>query len=260
MLLSSTLLSDAGRQNFNIIMGITVEAFQLSRVPSVSNSASRRSVGFFVKSNRKNKSNNSNDDESGPGMNDAFRQLEKLQSLDDDSLLSALLSSDDNKDDGDDDDDSKSREQLKKKRKDEAFAQAMKELNLKDMLESPVPSTPESEVELYKDMASELSAASSEEDMIADLKSDLILEEELISSSLDAKNEEFMNQAIQEALQEAKEQNPDVSVNKESLLDNKEIMSEIEKIFDKANDKLLEGLEEIRAEQVGVRHILGIYR
>ena len=61
------------------------------------------------------------------------------------------------------------------------------------------------------------------------------------------------DKAIEEALKEAKERNSDVEQiigDKDAFLDNKEIMSEITKIFDVANDELLEGLEEIRTEQV----------
>jgi hypothetical protein len=99
-------------------------------------------------------------------------------------------------------------------------------------------------------MVSELSSVKSEDELIADLKSDLVDDEYLVETTIDTNDEEFMNQAINEALKEAKEQNSDVDIDKESLLDNKEIMSEIEKIFDRANEQLLQGLEEIRSEQV----------
>jgi hypothetical protein len=165
-------------------------------------------------------------------MEDAFRQLEQLESIDIDLGIGSI-------DDGD------SQEQRKKKKRDKAFAKAMKELDLKDLVP---PASPESEAELYKDMAEEWSMAESEDDLISDLKSDLDLESE-VAPSIDAKNEEFINQAIDEALEDAKKQNADVG-EKEAFLDNKEIMSEIEKIFDRANDQLMEGLEEIRTEQV----------
>lgn len=166
-------------------------------------------------------------------MEDAFRQLDQLSSLDNSGDAASLITEN---------------EQEQKKKRDNAFAKAMKELNLKDMIDGSPAATAESEAELYKDMATELSTASSEDDLVADLKSDLDLDE-VVTSTIDAKNEVFMNKAIDEALKEAKEQSDEV-VEKESLLDNKEIMAEIEKIFDRANDQLLEGLEEIRAEQV----------
>jgi hypothetical protein len=90
---------------------------------------------------------------------------------------------------------------------------------------------------------------SSAEDLVADLKSELdFLDDKL--STVDTRKDVFMKKAIEEALREAKEQDSNVVVEKESFLNNKEIRAEIEKIFDKANDKLLQGLEEIRAEQV----------
>lgn len=187
---------------------------------------------------------------SGPGMDNAFRELEALQSLEDGIL---------------------ERPTEKPREKDEIFTKAMDDLDLKDILstvkeEDADPPPLESEIELYKDMASELDAASSEEKLIvADVKSDLLLADDDGDDEIDIDNnnndggeptldtDEFMNKAIEEAFKEAKEQNSNVEStisDKESFLDNKEIMSEIEKIFDKANEELLEGLEEMRSEQV----------
>jgi hypothetical protein len=59
--------------------------------------------------------------------------------------------------------------------------------------------------------------------------------------------EEFMNQALDEALKEVKVNKPS-SV--DSILDDKEIMQEIGAIFERGNDKLMESLEEMRREQV----------
>lgn len=173
----------------------------------------------------------------GPGMEDAFKELESLQSLGGESLPE------------------------KPKEKDEVFATAMEGLDLKDILskaEAEADSSglsPESEVELYKDMASELDVASSEEDLIAaDFKNDLELAESNEAGIPAIDTQKFMDKAINEAIQEAREQDTSVNVNeaKEAFLDNKEIMSEIEKIFDKANDDLMEELEEIRAEQAAL--------
>lgn len=176
----------------------------------------------------------------GPGMEDAFKELEALQSLGDQNLP-------ERPGDG------------KANGKDEVFAKAIEGLDLKDILsqaESESDSndvSPESEVELYKDMASELDVASSDGDLIAaDFKTDLELAESNEAGAPVIDTQKFMDKAIKEALQEAKEQDSSVDISdaKEAFLDNKEIMSEIEKIFDKANDDLLEELEEIRVEQV----------
>eukprot|EP00536_Pseudo-nitzschia_multiseries_P004509 jgi/Psemu1/188265/e_gw1.75.40.1 len=173
-------------------------------------------------------------------MEDAFRELEALRSLGDE--------------------DAPERPKGKPKEKDETFARAIEELDLKDILSQvdaeAGEASPQSEVELYKDMATELDVADSQEELIAaDFKSDLELatdEDDTDENGLPKVNtQKFMDKAIKEALKEAKEQNRDVDVAeaKESFLDNKEIMSEIEKIFDKANDDLLKELEDIRAEQ-----------
>mmetsp|Transcript_11348 Transcript_11348/g.23496 ORF Transcript_11348/g.23496 Transcript_11348/m.23496 type:complete len:344 (+) Transcript_11348:165-1196(+) len=170
----------------------------------------------------------------GPGMEDAFKELESLSSLGGDSPSE------------------------KPQEKEEAFASAMEGLDLKDILskaEAEVGSSPESDFELYKDMASELDVASSEEDLIAaDFKNDLELAESKEAGIPAIDTEKFMDKAINEAINDAKEQDNSVNVDdaKEAFLDNKEIMSEIEKIFDKANDDLMEELEEIRAEQAAL--------
>jgi len=59
--------------------------------------------------------------------------------------------------------------------------------------------------------------------------------------------EKFMEAAVTEALEEAREQSPDV--NPQSIRDDEELMAEINAIFDKANDKLLDSVNEMKAEQ-----------
>lgn len=211
-------------------------------------------------------SSSSSNNGSRPGMEDAFRQLEEMTSHD---------SNNNNNSDGVRQDLSSS--SSSDKIKDEAFALAMKELNLKDIMvgaESSTvpPTTLESEIELYKDMVSEISSmGGSEEGLIASFKSDLAIlggdgEDEdvlrrpvvdanpssssLSSSTSSTATEKFMDLAFDEALKEAREKGGETLLSKESLLDNKEIMNEIEVIFDKANAELLKGLEEIRMEQV----------
>jgi hypothetical protein len=221
---------------------LTVSAFQ-STLTSNSRTLSgglvdtQRSGGRIRYSQVKrlaSKSKGNNKSRSGPDMEDAFRQLEQLSFVGDRVADSPLLDE---------------IEQEQKTKRDAAFAKAMRELNLKDVIDT-TPVSAESEADIYKDMATELSSASSEND----LKGDLELDFALSPIPTGFKNEAFMNQAIDEALDEAKEHSDDV-VKKESLLDNKEIMAEIEKIFDRANDQLLQGLEEIRFEQVGNRWV-----
>ena len=163
------------------------------------------------------------------GMEDAFRQLDELKSLD--------------KDDPSFPD--------RKKKQDEAFAKAMQELDLKDIAEEE-PAPMESQVELYKDLASEIESTT-ETDLIAGIKTDLggTPTPFPMFDPTTRDTEKFMEEALEQALAEA-EKKAQMEINKESLLDNKEIMKEIEKIFDKANTDLLAGIEEMRAEQVWI--------
>ena len=232
-------------QGLTTVLGVvlTLPLLEAFHIPSSSNNA--RSV--LLKDSKTFRSNRirifaGNDDEMnfGPGMEDAFKELESLQSLGGESFPDLSR---------------------KPKEKDEAFATAMEGLDLKDILSEAeaesAATSPESELDLYKDMASELDVASSEEDLIAaDFKSDLELAESNEAGIPTIDTQKFMDKAINEALAEAREQDSSVNVDdaKEAFLDNKEIMSEIEKIFDKANDDLMGELEEIRAEQV--RHYI----
>ena len=165
----------------------------------------------------------------GGGMEEAFRRLDELK---------AAFS-----------DDSPPLPERKKKQ-DEAFAKAMQELNLKDIAPDLPEVSAESEAELYKKMASELSSAT-ETDLIAEVKSDLGGTPTPIPKfdPSTRENEIFLEKALDQALADA-EKKAKTAINKESLLDNKEIMKEIEKIFDKANAELLVGIEEMREEQV----------
>ena len=57
-----------------------------------------------------------------------------------------------------------------------------------------------------------------------------------------------MNRAIAEAVQEAQDvKQGDLA---EQVLSDDELMKEIEKVFDEANKKILEGVDDIRKEQV----------
>lgn len=63
--------------------------------------------------------------------------------------------------------------------------------------------------------------------------------------------DKFMEAAVAEALEEARSQSPDVPM---SITDDKELMKEINDIFDKANEKLLASVEEMKvADKAQVR-------
>lgn len=61
-------------------------------------------------------------------------------------------------------------------------------------------------------------------------------------------NEQLLDDALKEALNEVQLNNP--QLNERSILNDKEMMKEIEDIFDRGNAQLIEGLDEIRREQV----------
>jgi hypothetical protein len=71
-----------------------------------------------------------------------------------------------------------------------------------------------------------------------------------LQSNTGATNDELLEDALKEALEEVQLNNPRISEN--SILNDQEIMREIEDIFEKGNVKLLESLEEIRREQVRI--------
>jgi hypothetical protein len=171
------------------------------------------------------------------GMQDAFKQLEGLKSFGDEPVIPD------------------------KQKRDEAFAKAMDELNLQDV--TPPLLTPENEVKLYQDMVTEV-ADKDDEDLYLDVLADISGKPEgfakpsspsskkMILPDFDPKrqnSEELMNRALEEALAEAKARG-NGEIDTEALLNDKDIMKEIEAIFDRANDQLMEGLQDIRTEQV----------
>jgi uncharacterized protein YukE len=186
------------------------------------------------------------DDDLSKGMDDAFKQLEGLKDL------SGEAESVD-----------------KKEKQKEAFAKAMENLDLKDVIDTPPPTSPEKEIKIYEDMASEVAQKDENSlysEVIGDMqgsKSDSSTtgkgfgkpttassgkEDVLSFDRSDKETEELFNAALEQALTEAKKKS-NQQIDKDSLLNDKEIMKEIEKIFDRANDQLMEGLDEIRAEQ-----------
>ena len=191
-----------------------------------------------------NENSSEGESSSSKGMDEALRQLEEL--------LASSSGSDDT---------------LQKKRQtDEVFAKAMDSLGLKDVS----PPSLEDEAKLFKDLAKEASEKS-EDDVYAEVLSDiggaskglgtkqqqqqqLEQQQSMAFPDFDPKRQDtdiLLNKALEEALVEAEEKSG-TEIDKKSLLNDREIMKEIEKIFDRANDKLLQGLQEIRSEQVRV--------
>jgi len=126
---------------------------------------------------------------------------------------------------------------------------------------------PEEELKIYSEMYSELQDKGEDElygDVMGELggiakTSDPIPEMDEIVESFedvddignlfdDENKDDFMNRAIAEAVQEAQDvKQGDLA---EQVLSDDELMKEIEKVFDEANKKILEGVDDIRKEQV----------
>merc|ERR1712038_2175313 len=85
-------------------------------------------------------------------------------------------------------------------------------------------------------------------DGIGQLISDEMDQEQLTAVELSQDTDEFMKKALEEALSEARTKSPDAS-NPNSILNDAEMMEEINAVFDKANEQLLESIAEIREEQ-----------
>jgi hypothetical protein len=75
-------------------------------------------------------------------------------------------------------------------------------------------------------------------------------EDQLTAVELSQNTDEFMRKALEEALAEAKIQTKgDATTIDESLLNDKELMNEINAVFDRANMKLTSGVEDMKKEQ-----------
>jgi hypothetical protein len=187
---------------------------------------------------RKNNDDIDSDEPQDNAMADAFRQLESLESLEEPIISPPLRTS------------TTSTTSLK--------------MGI-DRVESVEPPSIETEAKVYQDYLQEVEVKS-EFDLYEDLLTDMggsvssSWAPPLSRSSSDetpspssptrpSSNEDFLNQALQEAMEEVKLNNPSIS---ESLLDDDVFKKEVEAIFDKGNEQLLASLEEIRQEQVRV--------
>jgi hypothetical protein len=169
-----------------------------------------------------------------PGMADAFRQLGDLDSLGDGEEAKPA-------------------------------SQPIKKPTLSspdESLPSVEPPPPEKEVQMYKAMVKDLEQQNEDDlysNVLADMGGSASAEPKesqaspttsvdvIESDTTLGETEDFMNQALNEAMKEVKLNNPSIA---ESILDDKEIMKEIEVIFERGNEKLMTNLEEIRQEQV----------
>ena len=213
----------------------------------------RRNLSYKILSAKKD------EDDNAPGMADAFRQLEALNSLDD---------------------------------PEEYVPAPAKILPITDPPAVTLNSSasPEQDFVLYKDMVQELEAneeATAYSEVLDELGESALQMDDTYSqimtelggptilrprpkeenspqrsnrpegdevvevpSGASSSNEQILAEALKEALAEVQLNNP--RIREMSLLDDKEIMREIEAVFDAGNAKLLQSLEEVRREQVRV--------
>jgi len=215
--------------------------------------------------NRKEGKDSTDDDEEVPntntGMDEAFRQLASLDCLgseerrestvkmNEDSKTSLLLSF---------------CEEVSLEQEVKLFKGLLEDSEQKD------------EAELYSDVMKDMGGTLNEENLtprerperrISIVESSASAVKSKKSSSRtgdiprsEEDSEKFLNQAIDEAIEEAKalsaKDSPDNRKISDSILDDEEIMKEIEEIFEKGNERLLASLEEIRQEQVSTLFIL----
>jgi hypothetical protein len=108
-----------------------------------------------------------------------------------------------------------------------------------------------SEEDLYGDMLSDMGGSSSPSRAKASASSASSSSAVGSSSSIsNSNNDELWNRALEEAMEDVKLNNPGIT---DSIMDDAGFRKEIEAIFERGNDKLLESLEEIRKEQVRVQ-------
>jgi hypothetical protein len=180
-------------------------------------------------------------DEEDPAMADAFRQLE--------SLDSSALGEMGGKGGG-------------------SVSSNIKAIESEDFIVRAAledPPSLESEAKVYSDYLQEMEAKCEDDlyrAMLADIMeegttkplpttlrppADVASKTSITSPSSGTDNEALWNQALEEAMDEVKLNNPKIS---ESIMDDEGFKKEIEAIFDRGNEKLLASLEEIRKEQV----------
>lgn len=179
-----------------------------------------------MSSQNNNNDKDEEDEPSGVGMERAFQQLERLSFLPNETTNSNINNT------------------------------TKIQASVQDLPPSQA-TTPEQEVEIYKNMVQELEQTT-EEDLYS-----TVLQDMGGTSSKDNDNEQptekqptekqqpktsadLLNQALAEALQQVQVNNPSAV---DSILDDPVLLNEIDAIFERGNAKLLEGLEAVRREQ-----------
>lgn len=219
---------------------------------------------FLLLSKKSSEGAGDNEDDDRAGMNDAFQSLDGLSSLD-----LGDLKDDTKKADGSD---IKTDELLK------TVSSAISNSGSTDTSRnSDIGSSSSDEVKLYSEIYEELEKEGEDGiydnimgDMIGSTNTDdngdrvmkdvdgigsLVQEEDTLTAvEISQDTDELMKRALEEAMDEVKSKapNPGNSDLAESILDDKEMMKEINAIFDRANEKLLDGIAEIKNEQAAL--------
>lgn len=211
-------------------------AFHVPRCLSSTSSSIRPATSLRAKKK------DEEDEDIRDGMAEAFRELDALGSLEDDHADS------------------------QPKLNTDKTAKGFQEVDLVLPKSETMPSTPEAEVRLYKDMYTESEKGETElySDVLADMggspnkkqppaKGEQNDPLELIEAL--ERTPEDLDMFMNNALAEARVKTPDeLKAYAENALDDEEMMKEIEEVFDKANKELLASLEDIRTEQVRQLH------
>ena len=223
------------------------------------------SIGFVVvmKAAKSKKEDDDDEDEeednlkkqmAAVGMDQAFRQLSSL-----DSLL-------------DDDNDKKPSSTSMAPLDDESKTQLLQSSQEPPSLEQEIQvfkglleDSERDAVDLYADVLEEMGGTPQEQIQLdeATPTQQILVQETIKPTSMsgssdmrlpsETETQALLDQAIQEALEEARNMAPSEAARKklsDSILDDEDIMKEIEEIFERGNEQLLASLEEIRQEQV----------
>ena len=213
----------------------------------------RTFVSVATRTNARKKKYDDNDDDDddtrAPGMEEAFRELDNLvESKGEDAGQASTTTPPSSPISADKDvvPDTTTTQALTPEREAGMYTKLMEDLEVTD------------DDELYSDVMAELGGDSSEGRKPAPASSSSSMQSLVDSTttaggtnmaSSKADMDKFMDEALSEALKEVKLKSSE-SLSSESILNDDKIMKEIEAIFDRGNEQLMESLEEIRQEQV----------
>jgi len=255
-----------------ILCFIQVDSFQpiLPRVGVIDLLVTKKTNNIQKSSIKSKSKDDDNDmDDERTGMDDAFKSLDGLSDLD----LSDLM-----------DDDSSTKRNVDRKNNIQADAELLKSFQQRSSTTSSSSSNDgasdiatEGEMKLYQEMFQELETEGEDgiydgimDEMTSstdgsDSKSSRVLndadgigslanneEDTLTAVEISQDTDEFMKRALEEAMSEVKGSTSSKknAAFTESILKDEDMMKEINAIFDRANERLLNSIAEIKNEQV----------